>query len=319
MAAIIAILFFITTFLAVATAVLIAAFIQSRLRARQNAQPEIVFDDDQEPVLLSDPRHNPMSVMELVLKKLNIIQHLSRVLDDAGLRWSVGRVGAMMLLLGGIGAALVMDARWLPPGSSLVAFVMGASLPYMYLSKLRQRRMNLFESQFPDALESLARAMRAGHPLQSAIEILASDLPAPLGPEFRRIRDERRLGMPWKVTLEKFSERVPILEVRLFVAAALISSRSGGRFTEVLENLAETVREGASLSGEVRAVSAHGRMTGGVLTLLPFGISAMLYLTSPEYLLTLVDHPFGPMMIGAAIVFVIAGHFVIQRIVKIRV
>jgi tight adherence protein B len=125
--------------------------------------------------------------------------------------------------------------------------------------------------------------------------------------------------MPWKSTLEKFSERVPILEVRLFVAAALISSRSGGRFTEVLENLAETVREGVSLRGEVRAVSAHGRMTGGVLTLLPFGIATMLYLTSPEYLLTLVDHPFGPMMIGAAIVFVIAGHFVIQRIVKIRV
>jgi tight adherence protein B len=179
--------------------------------------------------------------------------------------------------------------------------------------------MDLFEAQFPDALESLARAMRAGHPLQTAIEILANDLAAPLGPEFRRIRDERRLGMPWKATLEKFSERVPILEVRLFVAAALISSRSGGRFTEVLENLAETVREGVSLRGEVRAVSAHGRMTGGVLTILPFGIATMLYLTSPDYLLTLVDHPFGPMMIGAAILLVVAGHFVIQRIVSIRV
>lgn len=257
--------------------------------------------------------------MELLLKKLNVIQHLSRILEDAGLRWSVGRVAAMMLLLGSIGAALVMDVRWLPPGSTLAAFAAGVSLPYMYLSKQRQRRMDQFESQFPDALESLARAMRAGHPLQGAIEILANDLAAPLGPEFRRIRDERRLGMPWKVTLEKFSERVPILEVRLFVAAALISSRSGGRFTEVLENLAETVREGVSLRGEVHAVSAHGRMTGGVLTLLPFGIAIMLYLTSPEYLLTLVDHPYGPMMIGAAIVFVIAGHFVIQRIVRIRV
>jgi tight adherence protein B len=318
-AATIAILFFVTTFLAAATAVLIAAFIQSRLSARQNAHPEFTFDDEQESVLLSDPRQNSMSLMELVLKKLNIIQHLSRILDDAGLRWSVGRVAAMMLLLGSIGAALVMDARWLPPGSSLAAFVMGASLPYMYLSKQRQRRMDLFEAQFPDALESLARAMRAGHPLQGAIEILANDLPAPLGPEFRRIRDERRLGMPWKSTLEKFSERVPILEVRLFVAASLISSRSGGRFTEVLENLAETIREGVSLRGEVRAVSAHGRMTGGVLTLLPFGIAAMLFLTSPDYLLTLVDHPLGPMMIGAAIVFVIAGHFVIQRIVRIRV
>jgi len=320
-AAIIAILFFITTFLAAATAVLIAAFIQSRLTARQNAQPEIALDldPDQESVLLSDPRHNSMSLMEVVLKKLNVIQHLNRVLDDAGLRWSVGRVGATMLLLGSIGAALVMDARWLPPGSVIVAFTMGASLPYMYLLRQRQRRMDQFEAQFPDALESLARAMRAGHPLQGAIEILASELAAPLGPEFRRIRDERRLGMPWKSTLEKFSERVPILEVRLFVAAALISSRSGGKFTEVLENLAETVREGVSLRGEVRAISAHGRMTGGVLTLLPFGIAGMLYFTSPDYLMTLVEHPFGPMMIGAAILFVIAGHFAIQRIVKIRV
>ena len=318
MAAAIAILFFITTFLAAATAVLIAAFVQSRLRARRDAQPEMPPDDGEESVLLSVPKHSSISVMELLLKKLNVIQHLSRILEDAGLRWSVGRVAAMMLLLGSIGAALVMDVRWLPPGSSLAAFAAGVSLPYMYLSKQRRRRMDLFESQFPDALESLARAMRAGHPLQGAIEILANELAAPLGPEFRRIRDERRLGMPWKVTLEKFSERVPILEVRLFVAAALISSRSGGRFTEVLENLAETVREGVSLRGEMRAVSAHGRMTGGVLTLLPFGIAIMLYLTSPEYLLTLVDHPFGPTMIGAAIVLVIAGHFVIQRIVRIR-
>ena len=318
MAATIAILFFITTFLAAATAVLIAACVQSRLRARRDAQPEIPSDDGEESVLLSVPKHSSISVMELLLKKLNVIQHLSRILEDAGLRWSVGRVAAMMLLLGSIGAALVMDVRWLPPGSSLAAFAAGVSLPYMYLSKQRQRRMDQFESQFPDALESLARAMRAGHPLQSAIEILANDLAAPLGLEFRRIRDERRLGMPWKVTLEKFSERVPILEVRLFVAAALISSRSGGRFTEVLENLAETVREGVSLRGEMRAVSAHGRMTGGVLTLLPFGIAVILYLTSPEYLLTLVDHPFGPTMIGAAIVLVIAGHFVIQRIVRIR-
>ncbi len=322
MAAAIAILFFITTFLAAATAVLIAAFIQSRLRARQDAHPDInaAIEESEEPsVLLNDTRHSSISVMEVLLQRLNLIEHLRRVLDDAGLRWSVGRVAATMLLLGAIGAALVMDQRWLPPGSSLAAFAAGASIPYLYLNRLRQKRMDQFEAQFPDALESLARAMRAGHPLQGAIETLAADMPGPLGPEFRRIRDERRLGMPWKATLEKFSERVPILEVRLFVAAALISSRSGGRFTEVLENLAETVREGVSLRGEVRAVSAHGRMTGGVLTILPFAIAIMLYLTSPGYLLTLVDHPFGPTMIGAAITFVVAGHFVIQRIVKIRV
>ncbi|HEU0124391.1 MAG TPA: type II secretion system F family protein [Bryobacteraceae bacterium] len=323
MAATIAVLFFITTFLAAATAVLIAAFIQSRLRARRDAQPDISLvmndEDGAESVLLRAPEHSSISILQVLLEKLNVIQHLRGLLDDAGLRWSVGRVAAMMLLLGTIGAAMVMDVRWLPTGSSLAAFAGGAYLPYLYLSRRRQQRMDQFEAQFPDALESLARAMRAGHPLQGAIEALAVDMPAPLGPEFRRIRDERRLGMPWKTTLEKFSERVPILEVRLFVAAALISTRSGGRFTEVLENLAETIREGVSLRGEVRAVSAHGRMTGGVLTILPFGIAVMLYLTSPGYLMTLVDHPFGPTLIGAAIVFVIAGHFVIQRIVRIRV
>jgi tight adherence protein B len=318
----IATLFFVTTFLAAATAVLIAAFIQSRLRARQAAHPDLAAlaqEDAEASVLLGEPTHSSISVMELLLKRLNVIEHLRRMLDDAGLRWSVGRVVATMLLLGSIGAALVMDVRWLPPGSSLAAFAGGAAIPYLYLSKRRLRRMEQYEAQFPDALESLARAMRAGHPLQGAIEILAAEMPAPLGPEFRRIRDERRLGMPWKATLDKFTERVPILEVRLFVAAALVSTRSGGRFTEVLENLAETVREGVALRGEIRAVSAHGRMTGGVLTALPFGIAAMLYMTSPEYLLTLVDHPFGPTMIGAAIAFVIAGHFIIQRIVRIRV
>ena len=154
---------------------------------------------------------------------------------------------------------------------------------------------------------------------QWAAGAVAQDMAAPLGPEFRRIRDERRLGMPWKTTLDKFSDRVPILEVKLFVAAALMSSRSGGRFTEVLDNLAETVRDGAALRGEIRAVSAHGRMTGGVLTILPFGIATMMYLTSPTYLRTLIDHPIGPTLIGGAIGFVIAGHFVIQRIVRIQV
>lgn len=322
MAAIIAVLFFITTFLAAATAVLIAAFVQSRMRAREDAHLEAAGAYEETgggSVLLNEPAHSSISVIEILLKRLNLIERLRRTLDDAGLRWSVGRVAASMLLFGAIGAALVMDVRWLPPGAPLVAFGAGAWVPYYYLLRRRQQRISQFEAQFPDALESLARAMRAGHPLQGAIETLAADLPAPLGPEFRRIRDERRLGMPWKATLDKFAERVPILEVRLFVAAALIQSRSGGRFTEVLENLAETVREGVALRGEVRAVSAHGRLTGTVLTVLPFCIAGMLYLTSPGYLMTLVNHPFGPYLIAGAITFVVAGHFVIQRIVKIEV
>lgn len=325
MAGIIAFLFFVTTFLAAAIAVLIAAFVQSRLRSRQEAlagtKPLAALDgsDDDGLSLLREPRHSSISMMHLLLERLNVVDHIKRRLDDAGSNWSAGRVATTMLLLGAVLAALALKTSWLPAGASLVAFAIGASLPWFYLGRLRERRMAQFESQFPDALESLARAMRAGQPLQTAIESLAGEMAAPLGPEFRKIRDERRLGMPWNVALAKFSDRVPILEVRLFVAAALMNARSGGRFTEVLENLAETVREGASLRGEIRAISAHGRLTGTVLSILPFGIATMLYLTSPDYLGTLIHHPLGPYLITAALVCVITGHFVMQRIVKIRI
>ena len=118
MAVTIATLFFITTFLAAATAVLIAAFIQSRLQERQAAHPDVAAagsEDTEASVLLGETTHSSISVMELLLKRMNAVEHLRRMLDDAGLRWSVGRVAAMMLLLGSIGAALVMDQRWLPP------------------------------------------------------------------------------------------------------------------------------------------------------------------------------------------------------------
>lgn len=322
MAGIIAILFFVTTFLAAAVAVLITAFIQSRLRSRQEAaQGQSLLETEAlgGSGLLQEETHSSIGVYDLLLQKLNMSERLRQRMDDAGLKWSVGRVTAVMLLLGSICAAVVIDVQWLPPGTTIIAFAGGCMLPNLYIGKLRARRLNQFENQLPDALESMARAMRAGHPLQGAIDILANDAPAPLGPEFRRIRDERRLGMPWKATLENFAQRVPIMEVRLFVAAALLNSRTGGKFTEVLENLAETIREGAALRGEVRAISAHGKLTGTVLTVLPFCIAGMMQVTSPQYLKTLTDHPFGPAMIGAGIAFVIAGHFVIQRIVKIEI
>lgn len=321
MAGIIAVLFFVTTFLLAAIAVLIGAFVQSRLRSRQEAAhgQALVEQEMGATGLLQEEAHSSIGVYDLLLQKLNMSERLRRRMDDAGLKWSVGRVTGVMLLLGSICAAIVIDVQWLPPGTTLAAFTVGCLLPNMYIGKLRERRLQQFETQLPDALESMARAMRAGHPLQGAIDILAADAPAPLGLEFRRIRDERRLGMPWKATLENFSQRVPILEVRLFVAAALLNSRTGGKFTEVLENLAETIREGASLRGEVKAISAHGKLTGTVLTVLPFCIAGMMQLTSPQYLTTLTDHPFGPTMIGTGIGFVIAGHFVIQRIVKIEI
>ena len=311
---------FIGTFLLAAVAVIVAAFVRDRISVSALA----VEGDEQEerselPTLLREESLSTITVWHALLRRLDLIDKLKLRMDEANLRWSVGRVTAAMLLLGGSFAALVKDTTLLPPGSALGAFLLGAWLPYWFIMHKRQQRIEKFEAQFPDALESLARMMRAGHPIGSAFEVLGTELAAPLGTEFRRMAEERRLGSPLDQVLNSFSERVKVDEVRLFVAAAMLQSRAGGRLTEVLERLAETLRENAALRGEVRAISAQGRMTGMVLTLLPLGIAIMLYLTATEFISVLLFHPKGKYLIWAGIGCVVTGHLVIQRIVKVRI
>ncbi len=314
------IIVFFGTFLLAGLAVVIAAFVQDRFRAASPVVEGAGEQDGEElSALLREDSLSSITLWHALLQRLDLIDSLKQRMDEADLQWSVGRVTLTMLLLGGSFFALVQDSALLPPGSGVGAFALGAWLPYWFIEKKRQQRIQKFEAQFPDALESLARMMRAGHPLSSAFEVLGSEVPAPLGLEFRRMAEERRLGAPLDQVMENFIARVKVDEVRLFVAATLLQARAGGRLTEVLERLAETLRENAALRGEVRALSAQGKMTGTVLTLLPLGIGIMLYLTATEFISVLIYHPNGKYLIWTGIACVIAGHLVIQRLVKVKV
>jgi tight adherence protein B len=314
------IIVFFGTFLLAGVAVVIASFVQDRFGA---AVPVVEGSDEdgggELSGLLREESLSSITIWQALLRRLDLIDTLKQRMDEANLQWSVGRVTLTMLFLGGSFFALVQDSALLPPGSGLGAFVLGAWLPYWFIERKRQHRIQQFETQFPDALESLARMMRAGHPLSSAFEVLGSEVPAPLGTEFRRMAEERRLGAPLDQVMENFIARVKVDEVRLFVAATLLQARAGGRLTEVLERLAETLRENAALRGEVRALSAQGKMTGTVLTLLPLGIAIMLYLTATEFISVLLYHPQGKYLIWTGIACVISGHLVIQRLVKVKV
>ena len=136
--------------------------------------------------------------------------------------------------------------------------------------------------------------------------------------EIRHACDERRLGLGWNQALDTLARRVPILELRLFTAAVILQSRSGGKLSEVLEKLADTIRDSASLRGDVRAISANGRMTGTVLTILPIAIAAIMFVTSPEYIATLFAYPQGKYLLMASSGCLVFGHFVIRRIVIIK-
>lgn len=249
--------------------------------------------------------------------------HFTRILqsrlEQAGLDWSAGRFTWLMLVSGSIGFALPLQWRGMPIWLAVLSSLVGAYLPYGYILRRRAKRFAKFEEGFPDALDSLARALRAGHPLGAGMEILANESTPPVSVEMRKVAVEGNLGMSWAVALENLSHRVPLLEVNMFTSALELQSRTGGKLNEVLSNLAETIRESTALKGEVRALAAHGRLTGAVLTLLPLAIAGMLAIVSPDYLAVLIQHPKGRYLIAASVCCLIAGHFVIRRLVDIKV
>lgn len=316
MTALPALLVFIGVFIVASLAVVIASYWQDR---GTESVPTPVVPQTDLPVLLQEKSISTISLWEDLLSHLNIVDSLQQHLIQSGLKWSVGRVTATMMLTGTILGALASELPWLPTGISLIGFAVGASLPYLFVMARRRHRYNLLEQQFPDALDSMSRALRAGHALAGAMELLAQEAPQPLGGEIKRVVDEYKLGSSWNLVLSGFAERIPLLEVRLFVAAVLLQGRTGGKLTEVLERLAETIRDSISLRGDVKAIAAHGQLTGAILTVLPIAIAGIMYFSSPGYLDVLLIHPLGPTMIAASALCLVLGHFAIKRIVSIKI
>lgn len=269
--------------------------------------------------LLKSESFSTISFWDRVLSRVDYVEIMKVRIREAGLNWSVGRLTLLMLLLGTVAAVLIGNLRW---ASWMIAAAGGLSvaiLPYLYVLRLRRKRLEKFESQFPDSLDSLARALRAGHPLAAGLQMLAMEGTEPLAGEMRTTVKERTLGMSWEQALDNLANRVPMVEVSTFVAAVKLQSRTGGKLNEVLSRLAETMRESSALKSEVRAISIHGKMTGRVLTLLPILIAVMMSVVNPGYLVIMWTKPAGQAMIAGAIVCLVAAHLIIGKLVDIRI
>lgn len=319
MLALTAILVFLTTFLAAALAVLIAWFALQRVGAEALADDVSEHLLDESPVLLKNETLSSISIWAKLLQRSDFVRIMRRHLTQAALRWSVGRVTLLMLLSASIVLAIAMQFDWIPGwGAVLIAAAVGA-LPYLYILKRRAKRFRQFEENFPDALDSLARSLRAGHPFASAIEIVADECEPPVAAEIRQTAVEGNLGTSWSEAMRNLSERVPLLEVSMFASAVQLQNRTGGKLNEVLARLAENMRESTALKGEVRALSAHGKLTGLVLTVLPLIITAVMGIVNPAYIATLVYHPYGRYLISAAVICLVLAHFVIRKVVDIKI
>jgi tight adherence protein B len=238
---------------------------------------------------------------------------------QADLSWSVGRLTSLMLLIGAFVQAILSGVSWTPFWLDVLLALGAASLPYVYVLHRRSKRLDQFEKQFPDALDFLARSLRAGHPLPVCLELLSQDESAPLSTEMRKTNEERKLGMPLDQALTNLSKRVPLLTVRVFVAAVRLQGRTGGRLSDVLTNMSETMRESISVEGEVKALAAHGRVTGAVLTVLPVIIALLMTAVNPGYLNILVENSTGRHLVAGCLVALVAAHLVIRKIVNVKI
>ena len=192
------------------------------------------------------------------------------------------------------------------------------SVPYLYIRWAASKRLAKFEEQLPQAVDMIAVSLRAGHALTTGLLMVAQEIPDPLGTEFRLLYDQQTYGKPLPDVLREFADRVPLLDARIFVTAVLTQRETGGNLAEVLDKLAAVVRERFRVRRQVRALSAHGRITGWTLTMLPPALALILFLIAPAHIRPLIDDPLGRQLTLGAIALQIAGTLAIRRIVNVE-
>ena len=261
------------------------------------------------------------SMVERVLTKFNFADRARSELQQAGMPWSPTKLVALMAGCGAAGMALglMFPLIWSPAVTVLLLSSGGAFLPFLFVHQKRNARMNTFEEQFPEALDFLARSMRAGHAFTISLEMLGDEIDDPLGQEFRTLFNEQNLGAPMEVALRNLSQRVPLLDVRFFSSSVLLQKQTGGNLSEILSRLAYVIRERFRLKGQVRAASAHGRLTAAILTILPVATMAGLLIVAPGYLQGMAADPDGKWLIVGSIVAQVIGNICIRKIINIKV
>jgi tight adherence protein B len=224
-------------------------------------------------------------------------------------------IGLLLAVLGATATLLVKVPFWLAPINGLVMF----SLPFIWLWNKRRVRLKKFAAQLSDALELVARALRAGHSLGAGMHVVAEEMPSPIAVEFGRVFEEQNLGIPIEEAMKSLCERVPNLDLRFFVTSVGIQRQTGGDLAEILDKIGYVIRERFRILGQVKALTGEGRLSGVVLIALPFALFAFMLNVKPDYVESLWTTELGRKMSLFAIIAQILGALVIRKIVNIKV
>ena len=310
--------------------VTLAAFAVVSLLDQRNARARLIKDrlatvqkeperePEEELALLRDERLSEIPALDTLLRRSERVSAMQDALEQAGMKFRAVNF-LLLCMLSGILAAIAA-ALWSKNAAiAWAALIIGAFLPYSAVSFRRQKRFEKFEELFPEAIDTLARAVRAGHAFTTALEMISNEVAEPLAGEFRKLYEEQKFGMPVRDALMNLTERVPLVDVKFFVTAVMLQRETGGNLAEILDNLSYVIRERFKIQRQVRVHTAQGRLTMALLMAMPPVVVAILAVFSPDFVHPLFYDPAGHILLVASIALQTTGYFVIRKIIKIQV
>ena len=289
--------------------------IHSRLVSLDRSMDSPLGND--EPSIVKEVTFSTVPAFDKFLRHNRLAVGLHLMIEQCDLEWTVGQVVIVTLLLICVGAAL--GNWWIAPG--LLGWLPGlalGSVPYFYLLQKRKRRSRRFAELLPEAIDLMSRGLRAGQALPATIETVAKECDDPLRAEFRRAADEQSFGLPFREAMLNLSRRMPVPDLQFLVTAILVQKETGGNLAQILDKTSHMLRERIRVIGQMRIRTAQGRLTGGILTGLPFVIFIGLNFLNPGYGKALFETPLGQKMVICAAIMMVIGIVMIRKIVNVR-
>jgi len=291
---------------------------RARVGVRKRLRRAKVTQDAPVDLEKEETRWSSVTALNRILEsRESLLAPLRRLVDQSGAKVTVGTV---LLASGCLFLGVYLLMTWLTHhviGSVVLSILAGAA-PTFWLRWARTKRIRKFEEYFPEAIDLITRALRAGHAFTTGINMVAEEIPEPVAGEFKLLYDRQNYGYPLDEALKDFATRVPVIDARFFVTAVLTQREAGGNLSEVLDNLASVIRDRVEVKRQVRAKSAHGRITGWVLAGLPPVMVVAFFVVNPQHILILVRDPIGVNLVILALTLQVIGTLIIRKLVDIE-
>jgi tight adherence protein B len=310
--------------------VFLAAFSIGSLIDRRNAQARLIKERlsnerkapepsaEEELALLRDEQLSDIPAIDNLLRRSARVSELQKMLAQSGLDMRAGNFLGLSAL-SAVAAAIISYLFSKRVEVSWFALIVGFVVPYGYAQFRRNKRFEKFEELFPEAIDTLARAVRAGHAFTTALEMITAEVSEPVSGEFRQLYEEQKFGMPVRDALINLTERVPLVDVKFFVTAVMLQRETGGNLAEILDNLSYVIRERFKIQRQVRVYTAQGRLTMALLMGMPPIIVVVMMMLNPSFIHPLFADPIGHTLLVLGITLQTIGYFVIRKIIRIQV